>query len=64
MDAMTKAVYRQAIKLYELYLEGKPINVIDPDGSTPSTWGASATTQGSSRGRGKPALMSFISKEV
>jgi len=34
MDAMTKAVYRQAIKLYELYLEGKPINVIDPDGST------------------------------
>jgi len=33
---MTEAVHRQVIKLYELYLEGKPVNVIDPDGSTPS----------------------------
>ena len=36
MDNITKALYRQAIKLYEAYLAGERTNVIDPDGSTPS----------------------------
>ena len=36
MDSITVALYRKAITLYELYLAGKPVNVIDPDGSTPS----------------------------
>ena len=36
MDAGTKAVYEKAILLYEMFLAGKPVNVIDPDGSKPS----------------------------
>lgn len=36
MDAGTTAVYKEVIRRYELYLAGQPVNVIDPDGSTPS----------------------------
>lgn len=35
MDEITTAVYKKAILLYEMYLEGNPVNVIDPDGRTP-----------------------------
>lgn len=36
MNPETIAVYKEAIKRYELYLDGKPVNVIDPDGRKPS----------------------------
>ena len=36
MDAGTIAVYKEALKRYEEFLEGKPVNVTDPDGRTPS----------------------------
>jgi len=36
MDAGTVAVYRLVIQRYEKFLEGKSVNVIDPNGRTPS----------------------------
>jgi len=36
MDNGTRAVYEKAIELYEMYLRGESVNVIDPDGSIPS----------------------------
>lgn len=36
MDSGTIALYKKGIILYEAYLEGRTVNVIDPDGSIPS----------------------------
>jgi len=36
MDNLTIAILKRALGRYEQYLAGEPVNVINPDGSTPS----------------------------